>query len=100
MFDGVAAREGPNFVADRATFLIEEDGARYALHPEKRRYLARDMVMTEAAIDRGWTRDIYVALGEPLGDGACRAAQPIKCQFSRCFQSRHALDKACNSHWQ
>ena len=26
--------------------------------------------MTEAAIDPGLTRDLYVSLGEPLGDGA------------------------------
>jgi cytochrome c-type biogenesis protein CcmF len=28
------------------------------------------MPMTETAIDRGFTRDLYVSLGEPLGGGA------------------------------
>ena len=36
------------------------------LHPEKRLYTAQNMPMTEAAIDRGVTRDLYVALGESL----------------------------------
>ncbi len=40
------------------------------LYPEKRFYLVQRMPMTEAAIDWGFTRDIYVALGEPLNDGA------------------------------
>jgi cytochrome c-type biogenesis protein CcmF len=41
------------------------------LHPEKRRYNARrDQVMTEASIEAGLFRDLYVALGEPLANGA------------------------------
>jgi len=41
------------------------------LHPQKRMYSAGGQVMTEASIDPGFTRDIYVALGEPVGtDGA------------------------------
>jgi len=69
-FDGVAPRQGPNFVADRGTFWIEEGNRRYALYPEKRRYLARDMIMTEAAISAGFLRDVYISLGEPLDEGA------------------------------
>ena len=30
---------------------------------------AVQVVMTEAAIDSGFTRDLYIALGEPLGGG-------------------------------
>jgi len=40
------------------------------MHPEKRAYASGGQVMTEAAIDPGFTRDLYVALGEPLGNGA------------------------------
>ena len=40
------------------------------LHPEKRTYPSTGMAMTEAAIDTGFTRDLYVALGEPLENGA------------------------------
>ena len=36
------------------------------MHPEKRTYHASRQVMTEAAIDAGFWRDLYVALGEPL----------------------------------
>jgi len=77
-FDGVSGRQGPNFVADRGTFLIVEDGERFALHPEKRRYMARDMVMTEAAIDAGFLRDVYVSLGEPVDGGAWAVRLQVK----------------------
>lgn len=40
------------------------------LHPEKRLYTVQNSVMTEAGIDAGFTRDLYVALGEPLDNGA------------------------------
>ena len=36
------------------------------LYPEKRVYTVQDMPMTEAAIDPGLTRDLYVSLGDPL----------------------------------
>ncbi len=39
------------------------------MFPEKRRYLSGGNVMTEAAIEPGVTRDVYVAMGEPLDDG-------------------------------
>jgi cytochrome c-type biogenesis protein CcmF len=68
-FDGVGPHNGPNFIAERGSFVITEDGRDIVLHPEKRRYLAGDNVMTEAAISPGFTRDIYVSLGEPLGNG-------------------------------
>jgi cytochrome c-type biogenesis protein CcmF len=68
-FIGVSAAQGPNYVADRGTFSVTEGAARIALQPEKRRYLAGGNVMTEAAIDAGFTRDLYISLGEPLGGG-------------------------------
>ena len=40
------------------------------LRAEKRRYAAGGQVMTEAGIAAGFTRDLYVALGEPLPDGS------------------------------
>jgi cytochrome c-type biogenesis protein CcmF len=36
------------------------------LYPEKRRYFSTAMPMTEAAIDSGWMRDLYVSLGDPI----------------------------------
>jgi cytochrome c-type biogenesis protein CcmF len=67
-FDGVAAREGPNFKADRGTVTVLVDEREIAvLHPEKRAYASGGQIMTEAAIDPALHRDLYVALGEPLG---------------------------------
>ncbi len=66
----VAAVRGPNYVADEARFEVWRDGERVALlAPQKRRYLASGQVMTEAAIDAGLFRDLYVAMGEPIGEG-------------------------------
>ncbi len=68
-FEGTRAVQGPNFVADEGHFLVYRDGAKVAdLHPQKRRYLQGGQVMTEAAIDPGLTRDVYISLGEPLDE--------------------------------
>jgi cytochrome c-type biogenesis protein CcmF len=77
-FEGVASRQGPNYVADRGTFRISEGDASYVLYPEKRRYGARDQVMTEAAIDPGLRRDVYISLGEPLAGGAWAVRLQVK----------------------
>jgi cytochrome c-type biogenesis protein CcmF len=70
-FDGTTMREGPNYQAMRGTLEVSRDGKPVAvLHPEKRKYHTSGMPMTEAAIDYGFTRDIYAALGETLEDGA------------------------------
>jgi len=63
--------EGPNYTADATRFRVFEGDREIALlQPEKRRYLARGSVMTEAAIDAGLFRDVYVSMGEPLENGA------------------------------
>lgn len=78
-FDGVAHRQGPNFEADRGTVTVfENDRLLQVMHPEKRAYASGGQVMTEAAIDPGLSRDLYVALGEPLGDGAWAMRVHIK----------------------
>jgi cytochrome c-type biogenesis protein CcmF len=60
---------GPNYIAMRGTFLLSKNGgSQTSLYPEKRSYFSSTMPMTEAAIDAGLTRDIYVSLGEELGD--------------------------------
>ncbi|HUH38755.1 MAG TPA: heme lyase CcmF/NrfE family subunit, partial [Spongiibacteraceae bacterium] len=71
-FLGVRHHEGPNFISDQGVLKVYRDDRQIAeLYPEKRRYLSqRGQAMTEAAIDAGLFRDLYVALGEPLGDGA------------------------------
>jgi cytochrome c-type biogenesis protein CcmF len=64
----VASVSGPNYVADEARFEVSREGKFIAsMSPQKRRYLASGSVMTEAAIDAGLFRDLYVAMGEPVG---------------------------------
>ncbi len=70
-FQGVDQLQGPNYVADRGHVQVLRDGRPVVLlHPEKRAYASGGQVMTEAAIRPGFTGDVYVALGEALGDGA------------------------------
>ncbi|MBN9423940.1 heme lyase CcmF/NrfE family subunit [Azospira sp. APE16] len=60
---------GPNYRAVRATINVARDGEQVGtMFPEKRTYDVQRMPMTEAAIDYGLTRDLYVALGEPLDE--------------------------------
>jgi cytochrome c-type biogenesis protein CcmF len=72
IFSGTEPARGPNYSAERGFVTVLRNGKKVAeLHPEKRRYNARrDQIMTEAAVDAGAFRDIYVALGEPLEGGA------------------------------
>jgi cytochrome c-type biogenesis protein CcmF len=68
VFEGTRGLRGPNYVADEGEFIVYRSGDRVAtLFPQKRRY-SSGQVMTEAAIDPGLTRDVYVSLGEPLDD--------------------------------
>ena len=70
-FDGAAQHMGPNYRAQRGTVKVFRDQREVAvLHPEKRVYQVQTKPMTEAGIDAGFLRDIYVSLGEPLGGGA------------------------------
>jgi cytochrome c-type biogenesis protein CcmF len=68
-FQGVNVVPGPNYQAMRGTFLLIKNGnTQTIMYPEKRNYFSSTMPMTEAAIDAGLTRDIYVSLGEELPD--------------------------------
>ncbi len=67
VFNGVEAHRGANYDSVRGEFLVTRQQRPVAtLHPEKRTYLVQKNPMTEAAIDAGLTRDLFVALGEPL----------------------------------
>ena len=67
-FDGVTKVGGPNYVADRATMQVTRAGKNVTtLYPSKRSYFSQQKPMTEAAIDPGFTRDLYATLGDPLG---------------------------------
>ncbi|AEI79744.1 periplasmic heme lyase subunit [Cupriavidus necator N-1] len=74
-FAGVTQGGGPNYDALRGTLVAARDGKRVALlHPERRIYRSQDMPTTEAAIDSGVARDLYVALGENV-DGSAWAVR-------------------------
>ena len=71
-FEGVSGHAGPNYRAVRGTLHVSRDGEAVAvLHPEKRTYISQaDRPMTEAAVHAGFTRDLYVALGDrPIQEG-------------------------------
>ena len=60
---------GPNYKAVRADVEVKRGNEVIEiLQPEKRRYFSSAMPMTEAGIDSGFMRDLYVSLGEPLDD--------------------------------
>ena len=65
---GLQDVKGPNYNAVRGEFDVFKDGQFLEkMYPEKRRYFSSAMPMTEAAIDSGFMRDLYVSLGESLG---------------------------------
>ena len=70
-FKGLKITDGANYQGDTADIEITRNGKLEAtLHAEKRFYNVSKMGMTEAAIDWGFTRDLYAALGEQLDDGS------------------------------
>jgi cytochrome c-type biogenesis protein CcmF len=86
-FRGTHVLEGPNFVADQGVFSVQKNGEEIALlYPQKRRYKGQGQVMTEAAIDPGLSRDLYVSLGEPLDEqGLAWAVRIYHKPFIRCI---------------
>jgi cytochrome c-type biogenesis protein CcmF len=84
-FDSLDFVQGPNFGASRGQIsAYKNDRLVAVLHPEKRKYEARNQVMTEAALDAGLTRDLYVSLGEPLKGDAWAIRLHVK-PFVRCI---------------
>ncbi|CAM2902409.1 MULTISPECIES: heme lyase CcmF/NrfE family subunit [Vibrio] len=68
-FEGLRDKDGPNYDGYIADFKITHNGQYInTLHAEKRFYRTARSMMTEAAIDRGVTRDLYIAMGERLDD--------------------------------
>jgi cytochrome c-type biogenesis protein CcmF len=63
-------RRGPNFMAERAVVEVTDGSRQFILNPERRHFGARNMIMSEAAIRASLGFDIYLALGEPMGDGS------------------------------
>ena len=78
-FEKMSRINGPNYVSDQATFSVwRGETEMTTLRPEKRVYNVSRNVMTEADLDPGLIRDLYVALGEPVGDGAWAVRVHVK----------------------
>jgi len=78
-FASLAPTTGPNYTAQRAVFPVTRDGKPVVtLYPEKRLYTVQDMALSQADIDSGFTRDLFVALGEPVGDTAWTVRIQVK----------------------
>jgi cytochrome c-type biogenesis protein CcmF len=70
-FEGTQPVQGANFTGLEGRVVIREGERLVAeLRPQKRQYPVRQDVMTEAAMAVDWNRDLFVAMGEDLGDGA------------------------------
>ena len=73
---------GPNYTAMRGEFQLSKgDKAITRMFPEKRSYFSSEMPMTEAAIDSGPTRDIYVSLGERLAPTAAGPTWSVRVYY-------------------
>ncbi len=75
-FEGAREKQGPNYVAAEGRMSVSKNGKLVTeLFPEKRQYNASGMPMTEAAIETGVFRDLYVSLGEPIPDSEAWAVR-------------------------
>lgn len=78
-FASVGPAAGPNYSAQRAVFPVTRGGKPViTLYPEKRLYTVQDMALSQADIDSGFTRDLFVALGEPVGGNAWTVRLQVK----------------------
>jgi cytochrome c-type biogenesis protein CcmF len=66
-FDKVENLQGPNYVANDATFEVSRNGGRVAvMHPERRYFALQDQTTAETAIRTSPVADLYMALGDPV----------------------------------
>jgi cytochrome c-type biogenesis protein CcmF len=78
-FEGIGPATGPNYDVQRATIDVNHGGIHVTtLHPEKRLYRVQQMPMSQAAIDTGFGRDLFVAMGEPAGERAWTLRLQVK----------------------
>ena len=61
--------QGPNYTAQRGDVLVTKGNETFRLYPAKRKFKVQGMTTTEAAIDMGLTRDVYVVLGDAQDNG-------------------------------
>jgi len=78
-FNGVRLEKGPNYTALVGDIdLLKGEKTIRKMHPEKRNYVSSAMPMTEAAIDTGLLRDVYISLGEPIDRDQPEAAWAVR----------------------
>ncbi|MDD5274168.1 MAG: cytochrome c-type biogenesis CcmF C-terminal domain-containing protein, partial [Methylovulum sp.] len=106
-FHGVKQTQGINYVAQQAFVTVSHNGQQVAqLEPQKRVYQVQTMPMTEAAIDAGLFRDLFVAIGEPLGDQGAWSLRIYYKAFIRwiwlgaLFMSAGGLCAACDKRYR
>jgi cytochrome c-type biogenesis protein CcmF len=77
--ENIGEYTGPNYLGLRSDFTVTRGDKLVAkMHAEKRLYTATGMPMTEAGIDAGLTRDLYVSIGESLGDNSFAVRVQVK----------------------
>ena len=106
-FHGVKQTQGPNYVAQQAFVTVSYQGKQIAtLEPQKRVYQVQKMPMTEAAIDAGLFRDLFVAIGEPLGSQGAWSLRVYYKSFIRwiwlgaLFMAAGGLIAACDRRYR
>jgi cytochrome c-type biogenesis protein CcmF len=68
--ENVQAVQGPNYEAQRAIVTVLHDGRTVTtMMPEKRAYPAEGQTVSDTAIHTTGFSDLYLALGDPRGDG-------------------------------
>ncbi len=78
-FVGLRNVEGPNYSAVEGEFEVRRDGELVTvLRPQQRVYRVQQNPMTEAAIDAALHRDVFVALGQSLGEEAWSVRVRVK----------------------
>ncbi|MEI7429407.1 MAG: heme lyase CcmF/NrfE family subunit [Betaproteobacteria bacterium] len=81
-FNGVSEKQGPNYTALVGDIdLLKGEQSIRKMYPEKRNYVSSTMPMTEAAIDTGLIRDVYVSLGEPIDKARPDAAWAVRVYY-------------------
>jgi cytochrome c-type biogenesis protein CcmF len=106
-FHAVKETQGPNYLAQQGLITVSHNGNEIAtLEPQKRVYQVQKMPMTEAAIDAGLFRDLFVAIGEPLGDDGAWSMRIYYKAFIRwiwlgaVFMAVGGLSAACDKRYR
>jgi cytochrome c-type biogenesis protein CcmF len=81
-FNGVHVQQGPNYTALVGDLdLLKDEQLLRAMNPEKRNYVSSGSPMTEASIDTGLFRDVYVSLGEPIDKARPQDAWAVRVYY-------------------